>query len=91
MQLPYKPEDSAERVMWSEEDQAYRGHRAACASLAAHGVSPVLALRERTEVVGCVLDDVGASGEPVPPPWSQRPLSGPSPMHSRERRPRPRR
>ena len=43
--------------MWSEEDQAYRGRVAACAALAAHGASPVLALRELIEGVGCVLEE----------------------------------
>src|SRR5215471_5233826 len=42
-QLPYKPEDYAYSVMWSEEDQAYVGRVAECASLAAHGPSPALA------------------------------------------------
>jgi hypothetical protein len=52
-----KPEDYAYRVMWSEEDQAYRGRVAEFTSLAAHGTSPALALREMTEVVGCVLEE----------------------------------
>jgi len=64
--------------MWSEEDQAYVGRVVEFASLAAHGVSPALALRELTEVVKCVLGELVESGELVPPPWSKRPLSGPS-------------
>ena len=75
-QLPYKPEDYAYSVMWSEEDQAYIGRVAEFASLAAHGASPALALREITEVVGGVLEDLVESGEPVPPPLSKRPFSG---------------
>ena len=75
-QLPYKPEDYAYSVMWSEEDQAYVGRVAEFASLAAHGASPALALREITEVVACVLEDLVASDEPVPPPLSKRPFSG---------------
>jgi len=71
--LPYKPEDYAYSVMWSEEDQAYIGRVAEFASLAAHGASPALALREMTEVVGCVLEDLVASGEPVPPPLGSVP------------------
>jgi predicted HicB family RNase H-like nuclease len=74
--LPYKPEDYAYSVMWSEEDQVYIGRVAEFASLAAHGASPTLALREITEVVGSVLDDLVESGEPVPPPLSKRPFSG---------------
>lgn len=42
--------------MWSEEDQAYIGHVAELVSLAAHGASPALALREMIEVVECVLE-----------------------------------
>jgi predicted HicB family RNase H-like nuclease len=76
VQLPYKPEDYAYSVMWSEEDQAYVGRVAEFASLAAHGASPALALREMTEVVGCVLEDLVESGELVPPPFSKRPFSG---------------
>jgi len=74
--LPYKPEDYAYSVIWSEEDKAYIGRVAEFASLAAHGVSPALALREITAVVGYVLEDLVDSGEPVPPPLSKRPFSG---------------
>jgi predicted HicB family RNase H-like nuclease len=75
-QLPYKPEDYAYSVIWSEEDHVYIGRVAEFASLAAHGASPALALREITEVVGGVLEDLVASGEPVSPPLSKRPFSG---------------
>jgi len=78
VQLPYKPEDYAYSVMWSEEDKAYVGRVAEFASLAAHGASPAAALREITDVVRCVLGELVESGEPVPPPWSKRLLSGPS-------------
>jgi len=76
VQLPYKPEDYSYSVMWSEEDKTYVGRVAEFASLAAHGVSPAAALREITEVVGCVLEDVAESGEALPPPLSKRPFSG---------------
>jgi len=76
VQLPYKPEDYAYSVMWSEDDDAYVGRVAEFTSLAAHGASPAAALREITDVVGCVLEDVVESGEPVPPPGSKRPLRG---------------
>jgi predicted HicB family RNase H-like nuclease len=62
--------------MWSEEDQVYVGHVAEFASLAAHGATPALALREILEVVGAVLEDLMESGEPVPQPLSKRSFSG---------------
>jgi len=76
LSLPCKPEDYAYTVMWSEEDQAYIGRVAEFASLAAHGASPEVALKEITEVVRFVLDDLAESGEEIPPPLSKRPFSG---------------
>lgn len=74
--LPFKPEDYAYSVIWSEDDQAYIGRVAEFASLAAHGVSPELALQEIIEVVVYVLEDLAKSGESIPPPFSKRPFSG---------------
>lgn len=34
-------------VIWSEDDQAYVGRVAKCASLAAHGACPTVTLQER--------------------------------------------
>jgi predicted HicB family RNase H-like nuclease len=62
--------------MWSEEDQAYIGRVAEFASLAAHGASPEAALKEITEVVRFVLEDLADSGEDMPPPLSKHPFSG---------------
>jgi len=72
----YRPEDYAYSVMWSEEDQAYIGRVAEFASLAAHGASPAAALHEITEVVRCVLGDLAAAGEDIPPALSKRLFSG---------------
>jgi len=75
-QPPYRPEDYAYSVMWSEADQAYIGRVAEFASLAAHGASPVAALQEITAVVRYVLEDLAEAGEAMPPPLSKRPFSG---------------
>jgi predicted HicB family RNase H-like nuclease len=74
--LAYKPQDYAYSVQWSEEDQVYIGRVAEFASLAAHGDSPEAALKEITEVVRFVLEDLVEAGEEIPPPFSKRPFSG---------------
>ena len=45
-------------------------------SLAAHGASPYAALKDITEVVRVVLEDLAESDEAPPPPFSKRPFSG---------------
>ena len=72
----YKPEEYAYIVMWSEEDQAYIGRVAEFTLLAAHGASPTAALKEITDVVRFVLEDLAESGEEIPTPLSKRPFSG---------------
>jgi predicted HicB family RNase H-like nuclease len=75
-ELAYKPEDYAFSVVWSEVDQAYIGRVAEFESLAAHGDCPIAALKEITDVVRYVLEDLAESGEESPPPLSKRPFSG---------------
>jgi len=75
-QVAYKPVDYAYSVMWSEEDQAYIGRVAEFPSLAADGASPEAALKEITDLVQFVLEDLGESGDEIPPPFSKRPFSG---------------
>jgi predicted HicB family RNase H-like nuclease len=75
-QLSYKPENYAYTVIWSEEDQIYIGRVAEFPLLAAHGASPEAALKEITDVVRYVLEDLEESGEEIPPPLSKRHFSG---------------
>jgi len=70
--LSYKPKDYAYTVMWSEEDQIYIGRVVEFPLLAAHGASPEAALKEITDVVRYVLEDLEESGEEIPPPLSKR-------------------
>lgn len=63
-------------VTWSEPDDAYIGRVAEFPSLAAHGDTLEGALREIETVVGHVIEDLEASGEPIPEPLSMRHYSG---------------
>jgi predicted HicB family RNase H-like nuclease len=74
--IPYKPEEYAYSILWSEEDQIYLGRVAEFPSLGAHGASQLDALMEITKVVGFVLEDLAESGEEIPPPLSKRSFSG---------------
>lgn len=72
----YKAVDYSYVVMWSEQDNAFIGRVTEFASLAAHGSTQEKALREIRTVVGYVLGDMVANGEPVPEPLGKRRYSG---------------
>jgi predicted HicB family RNase H-like nuclease len=63
-------------VSWSEEDGVFVSRVAEFSLLAAHGDTPEEALQEIRQVVQSVLQDLEASEEPIPPPFSTRPYSG---------------
>jgi len=64
------------RVTWSEEDQAYLGLCAEFASLSWLADTPEAALAGIRAVVAEVVQDLQASGEPVPQPLADKPYSG---------------
>ena len=72
----YRADDYLYSVGWSEEDQAFIGRVAEFSLLAAHGPTLEKALREIKLVVQVVLDDLAASGEEIPEPFSKRSYSG---------------
>jgi predicted HicB family RNase H-like nuclease len=63
-------------VAWSAEDHAYVSRVAEFPSLAAHGDTIESALIEIRNVLGAVIEDLAASGEPVPEPFGLRRFSG---------------
>jgi predicted HicB family RNase H-like nuclease len=63
-------------VAWSQEDGAYIATVAEFPSLAAHGAAMSEALQELQFVVSEVVQDLRASGEPVPSPLSVHRYSG---------------
>ncbi len=71
-----KAEQYSFNVAWSETDGVFIGRVSEFPSLAAHGSSPEKALREIRTVVGYVLDDLAAEGEPIPVPLGKRSFSG---------------
>jgi predicted HicB family RNase H-like nuclease len=89
VQLPHQAEEYHYIVGWSEEDRAFIGRVAEFESLAAHGRTLESALREIKSVVKTVLEDLVASGEEIPQPFSKRRFSGklnlrmPESMHRR--------
>ncbi|WP_071590781.1 type II toxin-antitoxin system HicB family antitoxin [Synechococcus sp. PCC 7336] len=64
------------RVTWSEEDREYVGSCVEFPSLSWLDESPERALSGVRAVVSKCLQDMQASGEPVPEPLSTRPYSG---------------
>lgn len=73
---PYRPEDYLYKVTWSEEDQVFIGRVDEFPSLAAHGATQLQTLREITNVVKFVMEDLVEASEPVPEPFSKRRYSG---------------
>lgn len=63
-------------IGWSETDQAYIARVAEFPSLAAHGRTQVIALRQIRLVVAAVLEELHRSGEPIPEPYGKRSFSG---------------
>ncbi len=72
----YRPEEYSYTVAWSQEDNAFIGRVTEFPSLAAHGSTQEKALRETRTVVAYVLEDLLATGEPVPAPIGRREYSG---------------
>ena len=64
------------RVTWSEEDEEYVGLCAEFPSLSWLAAEPEAALRGIRRVVGEIVADMGANGEPVPEPIALRQYSG---------------
>src|SRR6266487_604045 len=63
-------------VAWSQEDQVYVARVLELPSLAAHGKTPEVALKELRSVVSSVVEDLVDSGEPVPEPLGEQEYSG---------------
>ena len=76
VQSPHQADEYHYIVGWSEEDQAFIVRVAEFESLAAHGRTLESALREIKSVVQTVLEDLAASGEEIPQPFSKRRFSG---------------
>jgi predicted HicB family RNase H-like nuclease len=76
LQPPHRADEYHYTVGWSEEDRAFIGRVAEFESLAAHGRTLESALREIKSVVQAVLEDLVASGEEIPQPFSKRRFSG---------------
>jgi predicted HicB family RNase H-like nuclease len=72
----YSPEHYQYAVRWSDEDGVFIARVAEFPSLGAHGGSQVQSLRHLRSVVAAVLDDMTASGEEIPEPFSKRTFSG---------------
>jgi len=64
------------RVSWSEEDQECVGTCAEFPSLSHLAGSKAEALRGIVELVADIVEDMQASGEPVPAPIAERSFSG---------------
>jgi predicted HicB family RNase H-like nuclease len=64
------------RVTWSEEDEEYVGLCAEFPSLSWLAAEPEAALRGIRRVVGEIVADMRAAGEPVPEPIALRQYSG---------------
>ena len=64
------------RVTWSEEDEEYVGLCAEFPSLSWLTAEPEAALRGIRRVVGEIVADMRAAGEPVPEPIALRQYSG---------------
>jgi predicted HicB family RNase H-like nuclease len=73
---PHQADEYHYTVGWSEEDRAFVGRVAEFESLAAHGRTLEAALHEIKAVVQSVLEDLSASGEDIPQPFSKRRFSG---------------
>lgn len=63
-------------VGWSDADEAFISRVAEFPSLAAHGDTQEVALREIKDVVAFVLNDLQESNEPIPEPFGKRSFSG---------------
>ena len=72
----YKAEEYLFSVVWSDDDEAFIGRTIEFPSLAAHGKTQEDALREISDVVGFVIEDLRESGEFIPEPLSRRNFSG---------------
>jgi predicted HicB family RNase H-like nuclease len=70
------PDRYTYREEWSEEDEAYIARCLEFPSLAAHGQSPELALKELRSVVASVVKELSRSGERLPVPLGSRVYSG---------------
>ncbi len=70
-QPPHQADEYHYIVGWSGDDQAFIGRVAEFESLAAHGRTLESALREINTVVQTVLEDLVASGEEIPQPFSK--------------------
>jgi predicted RNase H-like HicB family nuclease len=66
----YSPEHYQYTVGWSDEDGVFIARVAEFLSLGAHGATQVQSLRQLRSVVAAVLDDMAASGEEIPEPFS---------------------
>ena len=64
------------QVAWSPEDEAFVARVLEFPSLAAHGDTQEQALGELRVVVDDIVEDLRASGEPVPAPFAERQFSG---------------
>ncbi len=71
-----KAEQYLYSVGWSEEDEAFVASVAEFPSLAAHGDTLEVALREIKSVVGLVLSDLQKNKEHIPQPFGKRSFSG---------------
>jgi len=63
-------------VEWEPDDRVFVARVTEFPSLAAHGESQEEALHEIHDLVGAVVADLNANGEPVPVPLSSRQYSG---------------
>ncbi len=85
----YRPENYSFTVAWSDEDEAFVSRVVEFPSLAADGNTQENALREIRGLVGHVIEDLIADGEPIPEPLGKRRYSGklnvrmPSELHRR--------
>jgi predicted HicB family RNase H-like nuclease len=64
------------RVTWSDEDKEYVGLCAEFPGLSWLAASPEAALRGVRRVIADVVEEINASGEPVPEPLASRKFSG---------------
>lgn len=76
MKNPRKTDRYTYRVVWSEEDGQCVGLCAEFPSLSWLAPTPEKALRGIRRVVGGVVNDMRANGEPVPEPLGSRRYSG---------------
>lgn len=72
----FKADDYYYNLVWSEENDSFIGRVAEFPLLSAHGHTLEKTLREIKTVVATVLDDLNASHEPIPEPFSKRAYSG---------------